>query len=403
MTNARLIAALCLAETLSMLSFATFPALLPTFMAEWRLSGTEAGWLNGLFSAGYMLAVPVLTALTDRIDARRIYLVSVGLTLFATLAFAFLARDFWSAAPLRLLAGAGLAGTYMPGLKALTDRLPESAQPRAVSFYTASFAVGSSASYLVAGLLAEQVGWQGAFMLTTLGIALGGVVAALALRPQPAPAATPETALLDFRPVLRNRPALGYILAYAAHSWEIFGYRAWLVAFLAFALARQPGDAADWWSVTAIAAGLNLLGTPASILGNEAALRLGRRRTVCVLMLASAALAMGVGFSSGLPFGLVVALLALYGALIMADSSAITSGTIAYALPAQKGATMAVHSMAGFGFAFLGSLLPGLALDAAGGPDAAFAWGAAFASMGAMALIAPLALLFLTRDAGTSR
>lgn len=399
MRAAPLIAALCLAETLSMLSFATFPALLPGFMREWQLSGLEAGWLNGLFSAGYMLAVPVLTALTDRIDARRIYLASALLTLLATLAFALLAHDFWSAAPLRLLAGAGLAGTYMPGLKALTDRLPESAQPRAVSFYTASFAVGSSASYLFAGMLDAAFGWRWAFALTTLGIALGLIIAAIVLRPVPPGEERPETGLLDFRPVLANRPALGYILAYAAHSWEIFGYRAWLVAFLAFALSQQPASPTAFWSITAIAAGLNLIGMPASILGNEAALRFGRRRTVCVIMWACALLALGVGHASGLPFPLVVALMALYGALIMADSSAITSGTIAHAMPRQKGATMAVHSLAGFGFAFLGSLLPGLTLDLAGGTESPTAWGVAFATIGAAALVAPLALLALTRRA----
>src|SRR5688500_14404519 len=151
MSGGWLIAALCVAEVFTMLGFATFSALLPTFMAQWSLSATEAGWLSGVFFAGYMGAVPLLTGLTDRIDARRIYLWSIALTALATLAFALLARDVWSAAPLRLLAGAGLAGTYMPGLRALTDRVPERLQPRAVSFYTSSFGIGASASYWLAG------------------------------------------------------------------------------------------------------------------------------------------------------------------------------------------------------------------------------------------------------------
>ena len=38
-----LIVALCAAEIVSMLGAATVPALLPTFLAEWNLSKTDAG------------------------------------------------------------------------------------------------------------------------------------------------------------------------------------------------------------------------------------------------------------------------------------------------------------------------------------------------------------------------
>jgi hypothetical protein len=47
-----LIAAMCVAEVVGMLSFATFPALLPTFLHDWSLTATAAGWLSGLFFAG---------------------------------------------------------------------------------------------------------------------------------------------------------------------------------------------------------------------------------------------------------------------------------------------------------------------------------------------------------------
>src|SRR3712207_9373168 len=46
-------------------------------------------------------------------------LVSMG----ATLAFPLVARDLLSASLMWGLAGVGFAGAYMPGLKALTDRL----------------------------------------------------------------------------------------------------------------------------------------------------------------------------------------------------------------------------------------------------------------------------------------
>jgi MFS family permease len=66
----RLTLFVCLAEIFGLASIAVFPALLPTFMTEWRLSHTEAGWISAAYYAGYMILVPVLAGITDRMDAR---------------------------------------------------------------------------------------------------------------------------------------------------------------------------------------------------------------------------------------------------------------------------------------------------------------------------------------------
>src|SRR5258708_27564162 len=58
---------------------------------------------------------------------------------------ALFAEGLVSASLMQLLAGAGIAGTYMPGLRALTDNVSgPGAQSRAVSFYTAVFGLGTS-------------------------------------------------------------------------------------------------------------------------------------------------------------------------------------------------------------------------------------------------------------------
>ena len=70
----RVIAWMCAAHVASMTGFSTYATLLPRLQPEWGLNNSEAGFISGAFFAGYMAAVPVLTSLTDRIDARRIYL-----------------------------------------------------------------------------------------------------------------------------------------------------------------------------------------------------------------------------------------------------------------------------------------------------------------------------------------
>jgi hypothetical membrane protein len=79
---------------------------------------------------------------------------------------------------------------------------------------------------------------------------------------------------------------------------------------------------------------------PASILGNEAALRFGRHRALSVLMITSAAVAMAIGlFVEASPL-LLLGLIMIYGLTVPADSGALTSGMAMSASRSYMGATM---------------------------------------------------------------
>lgn len=391
----QLVAAACLAHIFSLAGIGTFPALVPLFFDVWGLSNTEAGWISGIYYGGYAVAVPILAGLTDRMDARRVYMASAALGAIALAAFALLANGFWSALVLRTLAGVALAGTYMPGLKMLTDRVEAKVQSRMVAFYTASFGLGSSLSIWMAGAVADFAPWRWAFVAAALGSMVAFAIVAFTFAPHtPAPRAASAGRFLDFRPVFRNRAAMAYVLAYGAHCWELLGFRAWFVAFLTFSAALQaPG--ATIWSATATAAVINLLGVPASILGNELAVRFGRRRTASVVMLMSTAVSLFIGFTAFLPYVLVVALLMVYGILVTGDSATVTAGAVAAAPPENRGAVMAVHSAVGFATSFFGPLFFGIVLDVAGGNESLLAWGLGFAAMGLGVVLGPLALAWL--------
>ena len=388
-----LVTMMCVAEVLTMLGFSSFAALLPLFRDLWQLSNTEAGWISGIFFGGYTAAVPILVSLTDRVDPRRIWLLCAGLAAFACLGFALFAEGFWTAMLFQALAGMALAGTYMPGLKALNDLLQSAGQSRAIAFYTSSFGVGAALSYPLAASLAAYAGWAAAFALPGIA-ALMAFLLVLVLLPSRAPEqlTRPETALLDFRPVIRNRSALAYSLCYAVHSWELFGLRSWVVAFLTFTAAQHDG--VTTLAPTTVAFAMTLLGVPSSILGNEASIRFGRRRWVAGVMTASAAVCFVVGFTSGLPYALVAALFLLHGMTVAGESASVTAGAIGNAAPAYRGATMALHSTLGFAGAFVGPLAFGIVLDAAGGISA-IAWGIAFAHMGIVVLLGPVFLALL--------
>jgi len=391
---------LCAVEVLSMTATMAYPTLLTVLLAEWGLSNSSAGLIGGSFFGGYMLAVPVLTSLTDRIDARRIYFFATLLAAAGTAGFGWLAEGVATAVLFQAIAGMGLAGTYMPGLRILSDRIDTRRHSRYIAFYTSSFGIGTSLSILLAGWIAEALGWRDTFVLLGIGPLVAGVLVLLgtdARRPEPAPGG--HGPLLDIRGVLANRSARSYILAYAAHCWELFGLRSWMVAFLAFSASLHAATGRPFLSAAAAAAAINLLGPLASIFGNEFAATYGRRRTIARVMWASAAMGAVIGFTAPLPWLVVFLLMVAYFLLVMGESAALTAGLIAVAAPGRRGATMAVHSLLGFGAGFAAPLAFGIMLDLFGGAERTAAWGMAFVSLALGAAVGPLALAWQRRTA----
>jgi len=383
-----LVTAMCIAQVCNLLPHVAVPAIMAQhLMPAWQLSAAQAGLMASAYAFGYMLAVPVLTPLTDHFDARGILLIGSAVSGLATIAFGLFANGLLSASLIWAVAGAGFGGAYMPGLKALTDRLPSGDMSRSVTLYTSSFSVGVGLSFLISQLVADFYGWRIAFFVT--GVApLGMVIVCLLLapfKPKPSPGHP-----LDFRPVFRNRAALGYIFGYGAHCFELYGMRTWIVAFWTFVAARNGGGVL--LGPVAVSVLVTLLSLPASVLGNEAALRFGRRRAITVIMFASATVAIVIGFTATLSPLLLLPLVLLYGLTVPGDSGSLTAGMSLSAVPANRGTTMALHSTVGFGSSALGAWGTGIALDAAGGPANGTGWLAAFSLLAAGILLGPIAL-----------
>ncbi|MFO1066995.1 MAG: MFS transporter [Geminicoccaceae bacterium] len=389
-SDRRRAAALCCVLVLGIAGLMTFQTLIPTIMPLWGLSSTEAGFVAAVGFAAYAVVAPVVVALTDRIDARRVVATGLLLSTVSGLGFALAADGFWSALLWRLLGGLGMAATYMPGLKALTDRVHGPELGRLQSFYTASYSVGTAASVFAAGVAADLAGWRAAFVVSGLLPALALVLLLLALRPVTLPPHPAGAGFLDPRPVLRDRPAMAYIWGYAGHCFELFGFRTWMVAFLTFA-AAHGGSEVQPSTIALLVTGALLMGLPASVMGNERAMRGDRRATLSRLMPAAAMVGLLFGLGAWLPFWLLALAMAAYSALMMSDSAALTVGLVAASPASRQGLSIGVQQLAGTAAAVAAPLLSGMALDGLG-RDNVLGWWAAFAILALGPLLGILTL-----------
>jgi MFS family permease len=376
-----------MAQTCALLGFACYAVVLTTLQEEWHLSNLQSGLIASAFFFGYMLAVPLATALTDRVDARKVYLIGGLSATCGLLGMAFFAFNFWTALIFMAINGAGLAGTYMPGLKILSDRIQTGELTRHIAFYTAFFGIGTGFSYLCSGWILNGLGWHYVFGIIALGPFSAFLIVLLLMPPLqhekwkgPISIRLHDLFPVDkWKLVLQDKNASGFIFGYTAHSLELFASRSWIVAF--FAICTAATGETFFLAATTLAGVINFFGVPSSILGNEIALRIGRQKWVCIVMITSAVMGIALARSTGQSWWLIFALAAGHAIFIMADSSTLTAGLVISAKENIKGAAMGLHSLMGFGGGLLGPAIFGFVLDISGSRSSQASWVWAYASV----------------------
>ncbi|MCL6448777.1 MAG: MFS transporter [Armatimonadetes bacterium] len=386
------------------------PAILPLVEKEWAITHGAAGLMVAAFQAGYIAAALVALPLTDRLDAR--YIVTGGAVLSAVthLFFPLLAGGALSGTLLRALAGMGLGGIYMPGMKIIVQAPRE--RGRAVGFYVSSYLTGTALSFALTGALTVFLTWKQAYLLLA-GACFCAVALAVHLWRQPAavflptpagaggpaankPARAAQVARTAVSPAVKEKSRrlalVLLIFAYAGHTWETYGLRSWLAPFLTVVLQDRLA------SVTSFAAALTavsvLLGAPSSLAGGWLSDRLGRTGTALVIMLTSAACSFTIGWLIQAPLGLLLPIGLLYSLTVLAESPILSTGLAEIAPPEKLGRLMAWQTLVGYLAATAAPPFFGLLLDLFPGPEG---WALAFSSLGAGALAGAILLFCLTK------
>ena len=390
-----------------MLVFINYSAILPLLKSEWAMSNTQAGLIFSVYQLGYITSGVLLSALSDRLNIRAIFLASAIWSCIANLLFALYADDYLSGLLLRGLTGIGMGGTYMPGLKLVAERFDSSTRGRAIGMYVGSLVLGASLSLAVPGAIAGIWGWRIAMGACSAGVFIGICLAVPVFRGyRPTPVQTSPRGFSG--EILHNRPALLVILGYASHMWEMYGMRSWLAPFLSAALVGW-GVAAGRATVmaSAIAAALVGLGTFSTALTGFLSDRFGRTSTVAVVMIGSACCSLLFGWLINTSLWLTLGVGILYGWLVVAESPVFSTALTELVAPGYLGAAMGMQSLIGYTMGMISPAVFGWALDRFQGwqplPGIDGTWGIAFTTLALGAMLGPFFMWLLRRDPESSR
>ena len=364
----------CLVSVLAMLSFALWPVFLTELGVIWQLNNTELGLIGGAYFFGYVIATPFLVSSTDIWDAKKVFITGSLISFLGCCAFSIFASGFWSALIIWGFVGAGLAGTYMPGLQILNARLEAEMRVKVVPWYTSCFGIGTGLSYYFMSYNLTNFDAQTAAALAALG-PLSAALITLFFIPSKNPMAghKPKRKLLNFKPALSERRTVAYIFCYGAHNFELFAFQSWIFALLIFLQSQNSG----FFSINsagALVTMMTLIGVIVSILGAKLCLHFNRNKVIGIIGLGATLLAILSALVLQGPLWPAILLLLLYYMAIMMDSGALTAGVVKESDDQNRGSILAAYSMFGFIGSIIGPPMVGFILDWSGGLESYAAW-----------------------------
>ena len=391
----RILVLSCFVQMVSMTGFAVWPIYLVELQSQWNLSNSEAGWISGSFYIGYVIATPFLVSMTDTFDARKLYCFSSLLGCFGLLLFSFFASNAINASIFWSLVGAGLAGTYMPGLQILNSRLNKVSREKYVAVYTSFFGLGVAFSFSLFGILKSyQISWEHAFLFASVILFLcafplllfsGKEIEEINKKPY-------QGIIKVIVPIFgtfKNKKALPFILGYGGHTYELFGFRSWTFPCILFLSNHFNNSVSDAFIANCIGL-MGFLGIFASIYGAKYCIGKDRAKIVSnmglICFIGSILTAISFWFS----FWLALLMLLIYNALIVLDSGSLTTGAVVNGKPEDRGVRLALHSMVGFFGGALGGPIIGFILDNFGGQTSHLAWFLSFTFLGLGSLFSTL-------------
>lgn len=381
---------MCAMLMTALLPFSGYVAALPFIQEEWDAGGMAAGAAFSAYLAGYAVAALLILPATDRIPARIVFLASAATSVVGNALFPLAAFDVLSASALRFIAGVGLVGLYMPGLRLIAAAFPASARGAAMGMYVTAFYAANAVSLFVSGILLDDFEWRRALLIVSAASALSVPMAfALTLgRDAGAPSSSGGGGLR--LSALADKRSRTFVIGYSLHAMELYAVRVWLPGLLAAAQVARGADTAQAAASAATLGGIALAaGSVGPVMGGALSDRFGRAASAMAIFALSGVCCLAIGWAASAPWQIAIALACVLGWATAADSSIYSTAIAETSPPEALGSSMALQAFFGFMGGVIGPIYMGAILDFA---PPSTRWGIGFGGAAALSIIALIAL-----------
>ncbi|NEU30975.1 MFS transporter [bacterium LRH843] len=365
------------AQFLTMLIWFNYSAILPLVKDEWELTSSQAGLILSSFQLGYVVSVLVLGYLSDRINPRYIFIVSAFVAGLSGVLFGLYADGFWSGLIYRTLAGVGLGGIYVPGLKYLSGIYPLHSRGKTFGIYVGALVVGSGSSLLFASPLIAFFGWREVVIITSIGSFIAAVMM-LIYRRDPMLLENPLTISRSLlKKLVSNKKLVSMNAAYSGHMWELYAFWGWVGPFMIYITMKHGYSPQESQQLGNLLAGMFIVvGALGTWFGGELSDRIGRVRVLKPLLMIGLVCSIAFGWLSTTPLIVVIIIGLIYGVTVAGDSPIYSVAISELSENNTVGLALGIQQVLGYSITIISPSVFGFVLNLI--PNETYAWGSAF-------------------------
>ncbi len=224
-----------------------------------NLSDTQIGLMTGIaFALFYTVLGLPIARYADRPKTHRGRMIAGALALWSAMtALCGMATTYGQLLLARIGVGVGEAGCTPAAHSLIADKVPAERRASALAFYSLGIPLGGLLGMLIGGVLADTVGWRGAFIWVGIpGVLLALVVLVLLKEPRQdgtslnKGSSAPAMATWDaLNAIFSSRAFVLLLAAGSSASFLSYGKSTWTTIFFQRSHGLSPGEVGFWFGL----------------------------------------------------------------------------------------------------------------------------------------------------------